>query len=235
MPNPPNFVFVHGSGCISDIWVEQVTFLSHEFQARALNLPGRSDQDFGYQNFTFPGFVAFLKAKLKEMKAPVVVGHSLGAAVALELYLESPESLRALVLVGIAKQAHISDQLIHLLQNDYEAALRKLPRGLLSSSADSAAQDRLISVTRRVPVATFINDLKISQSFNFERRLGPADKPILIIQGADDRVTPARDGRELARELNADFKEVGASGHMVMIEQPRHLNECLRQFAGTLI
>jgi pimeloyl-ACP methyl ester carboxylesterase len=55
--------------------------------------------------------------------------------------------------------------------------------------------------------------------------------PVLIINGASDGLTPVAGAKLLADKLpNAELEIVEKAAHLVMIEQPEHVNELIIKF-----
>ena len=231
MSRDTTIVFVHGSGGDASVWNAQVTHFADTCDVRAIDLPGRrSDAAI----VTLSTCVERLRDHVSSLEMPVVVGHSLGAAVALEYALKDPDTVGGLVLIGAAASVDIPERLIDLVRSDLDAALETLPRALLGRTPDQAAVIRLVDQIRRVPVDAFLGDLRTSAEFNFAGRLKSFHAPVLVVQGAEDRVTTTGAGRDLATALGGAFEEIAASGHMVMLEQPDVLNQTIERFLRTL-
>ena len=62
-------------------------------------------------------------------------------------------------------------------------------------------------------------------------------KPVLVIGFADDVITPAALGREVAEAMpNGRFIQIGNTGHLGFLERPDTVNNSILQFfAGTLV
>jgi pimeloyl-ACP methyl ester carboxylesterase/predicted glycosyltransferase len=57
------------------------------------------------------------------------------------------------------------------------------------------------------------------------------DCPVLVVQGDRDRITPARDGRSLARLSDGKLEMVRGAGHFPHARKPVQVNLALRDFA----
>ena len=225
-------LFVHGSGGNASVWDTQVEYFANTRTVRAIDLPGRRGD---VSEVSLATCVKRLGSHVRALDRPVVVGHSLGAAVTLEFALENPEMLSGLVLIGAATSVDVPAPLIEMIRSDFDAALQSLPRALLGRMPDHAAVQRLVNSIKQVPVDAFVGDLRTSASFDFEGRLEPFRGPVLVIQGAEDRVTGAEAGGKLAAALGGAFEEVAGSGHMVMMERPAALNGLIESFLDRLV
>jgi len=94
-------VLVHGGASDSRDWVDTMAALSHRFTFYAPDLIGfgQSDRDEnGYYLSDFSDFILeFIDAL--QLQRPVLVGHSFGARVCLDVALQRQEQVRKLVLV----------------------------------------------------------------------------------------------------------------------------------------
>jgi pimeloyl-ACP methyl ester carboxylesterase len=62
-------------------------------------------------------------------------------------------------------------------------------------------------------------------------RLGSISQNTLVVCGEEDQMTPVRYAQYLASTIpNAQLKVIPNAGHMVMLEQPHLVAECLLSF-----
>jgi pimeloyl-ACP methyl ester carboxylesterase len=97
----PPIVFVHGCGCDHKVFAPQAEFFSNEHRVVLVDLRGHGESDTPQQNYTMPAFaddLAWLCTKLALTK-PVMVGHSMGGNVVLELAARYPEVPCSVVMI----------------------------------------------------------------------------------------------------------------------------------------
>jgi pimeloyl-ACP methyl ester carboxylesterase len=97
----PPLVFVHGWSCDHRYFAPQVEHFSQRHRTVAVDLRGHGVSDAPRQEYTMSAFaddVAWLCRELHAEK-PVVVGHSMGAVIALQLAAEHPDVPGAIVMV----------------------------------------------------------------------------------------------------------------------------------------
>jgi len=100
----PPIVFVHGWTCNHTYFAPQYDHFAANHRVITVDLRGHGDSDKPEQDYTIAGFaddVAWLCGEIG-VQQPVVVGHSMGAAIALELARRQPSVARAAVLVDAA-------------------------------------------------------------------------------------------------------------------------------------
>jgi 3-oxoadipate enol-lactonase len=82
-----------------------------------------------------------------------------------------------------------------------------------------------------VPQDVTRGDFEACDAFDAMGRLDGIRLPVLIIAGRDDQMTPPRYAEYLRAHLPASrLVWIGGAGHTVHLEQPRAVNEAIRQF-----
>ncbi len=97
----PPMVFVHGWCCDRTHFAAQVAHFSPSHRCIALDLRGHGDSDKPEGTYSIAGFgddVAWLCRQIGARK-PVIVGHSMGGAIALSLAALQPEMPAAIVML----------------------------------------------------------------------------------------------------------------------------------------
>lgn len=97
----PPMVFVHGWSCDHRYFAPQIERFSRDHRTIAVDLRGHGASDAPQQEYTMSAFaddVAWLCRELGAEK-PVVVGHSMGAVIALQLAAEHPTVPSAIVMI----------------------------------------------------------------------------------------------------------------------------------------
>src|SRR6185503_20193314 len=109
-PDRPSAVLIHGAGASSAIWMMTLARLARFGHAVAIDLPGHGPS--AADGVAFDGSGGLSLARYRDavgelagtlcLGPSVLVGHSLGALVAMEAALAWPDKVRALVLCGAA-------------------------------------------------------------------------------------------------------------------------------------
>ena len=100
----PVLLFVHGWTCDSHDWSWQIPAFTAKFRVVAPDLRGHGRSSVPAGGYTPAGFAADLALLLRALDAApaVVVGHSLGGAIAAHLAVADPDLVRAIVAVDSA-------------------------------------------------------------------------------------------------------------------------------------
>ena len=97
----PPVVLLHGVGLRAEAWTRQIAGLEDTFRLIAPDLPGHGASFCPAAAPSLAGYAALLLPLLKEVDQPVVlVGHSIGALIALELVNASAGQIRAVAALN---------------------------------------------------------------------------------------------------------------------------------------
>jgi pimeloyl-ACP methyl ester carboxylesterase len=112
-------LFIHGAGGNHKIWEYQT---KHFNNAIAVDLPGHG---FGEGKRTIKEYVEYVKRFCDErgFKNIVIIGHSMGGAIAQEFALTYPEYLKALVLVGTGAKLRVSPVIFEAIRKGYDCII----------------------------------------------------------------------------------------------------------------
>jgi pimeloyl-ACP methyl ester carboxylesterase len=229
----PPTVLIHGAGGSYLYWPPEIRRLAGQ-RIFAPDLPGHGKSDgVGRQSIDDYAqcILDFLDA-LHIHKA-ILIGHSMGAAVALTLALEHFRRVLGLGLVGGGARMKVSPDLI---QNSSSPATLPFALQSIAEMAFSPVIEphlkqlamQRMSATR----STVINgDFIACNQFDVMDRLAKIRVPTLVVCGADDRMTPPRYSEHLASSIKrAELVIVPEAGHMVMIERPKAVASALVSF-----
>jgi pimeloyl-ACP methyl ester carboxylesterase len=220
----PSAVFIHGAGAGSAIWSMTISRVARHAHAIAIDLPGHGP--------SAPGDLATLSLERDRdavgelcgalcLGPSVLVGHSMGALVALEAALAWPDKVRALVLVAAAPKMPVDPELLALLRDDPDGATLWLADHGLSPQAKPAVRRAFLAAGAAAPPEVTRADFEIVRATDLTNRLAAIACPIAWLDGADDRIVPegARQGRTGA------VTTVPGAGHLLPIEAPGAIAE----------
>ena len=240
-------VFLHGFGASMYSWRETLPPVAAAgYRVIAIDNRGFGFSDkpaHGYRNADYARLIVALLDSL-DISSAVLVGHSMGGAIAAEVALAHPDRVRGLVLIdaagygvrwpGVLKAARsrIIGAIVTRFRNRWITA-----RILRSTYADprKVTEADVDQYYAPVPQPDYGRALRgVLREFRFDTlvgRLGGLQTPTLVLWGDADSWIPVRDGSRLARELpRGAFVVVPSTGHAAAEESPDEVNRLLLGF-----
>jgi pimeloyl-ACP methyl ester carboxylesterase len=235
-PTGPVVVMVHGAGMDASVWQWQARALAHRGHAVLVpELPahGRSP---GLPRTSVPALAEWLHALLDaaHVTDAVLVGHSLGSLIALEAARTRPPRISGLILLGCAVPMPVGAQFLDATAATIEAGwdMQTLwshaPKARLGASSIPGTYLPLASkaIVRSADPGVQHAGLAACNAYQPDGWQAIKGKPILVIAGSRDQMTPLRACQQLAKAVEGEIKVVDA-GHSMMSEQPRAVLELI--------
>lgn len=237
-------VLVHGlNGRALRDWGKQIPLLARDYHVLTFDLPGfgSSDREVAYYApTTYARFIHFVTERYA--KGPfVLVGHSMGGAIALRYTARYPAEVERLVLVDVAgvlqRMAYARELAKGWVETNatddrrVTSFLDKITNKLLSKVevvsgpanellARQVLRNELLDVDSSVIAAlTLVNE-------DLSDALEAIHQPTLLLWGGEDRVAPRRTADLLLALLdNAHLELIDGAAHVPMVEQPERFNQ----------
>jgi len=232
------FLFVHAAGSNAGMWRRQLEGLGAAHSAIALDLPGhgRSSGVEGLASIeAYADVVERFVAALR-LRPLVLVGRSMGGAIAQVVAARRPAWLAGLVLVCTAARFTLSEDGIRACR---DVVRGRLPQQFTTETFSPSTGLDLMREAWMEQVKTDprvrLGDLCACRAWDGRPLLAAIRTPTLVVAGADDQVTPVAQSEEIARGIaGARLETVGAAGHQAPLEQSERVNRLLAEFAGGL-
>ncbi|MDE2483094.1 MAG: alpha/beta fold hydrolase [bacterium] len=226
----PIFCFIHGAGCTAEVFAEQLAAFP---DALAPTLPGH----------TTPGAPASIAAFADALEADlaprgereiVLVGSSMGGAIALELALRRLPQVAGIVLIGSGARLRVAPAIFESIERDFPAAARMLA-GYFFADATPERVERAAAAMLAVGAEQTLRDFHACNAFDATERLGEIAVPLLALVGERDVMMPPKFSQFVAdRVPGAQARILPEAGHLAMLESPAATNEALRSFVTQL-
>ncbi len=171
-----------------------------------------------------------------DLRRPVLLGHSLGGAIALEYALRYPQEVRALVLCGSGARLEIPDPVLDLQRRVTEGKERRpFTRDVFSSAASpEVLRQGFLEDMKTDPRARY-GDMLAARDWNAEARLDALAPPCLVVWGEDESPALAAQAELLTSRVRGARKlVVPKAGHMLPLEAPEALAEGVQRFLADL-
>jgi pimeloyl-ACP methyl ester carboxylesterase len=231
----PPVVFIHGAGGTHQHWLYQVRDLP-AWPTYAPDLPGHGRSE-GPGRDSIPSYGDWLLAFLDtaELDRAVLVGHSMGGAIALHLALHHPSRLAGLGLVATGARLRVAPQILDGVLQDTEAAVRLI----CDWAYGPDASPEMVRLGRRqmgaIPADVLHGDFIACDGFSVMDRLGEIKMPAAVVCGTRDQLTPVKYSTTLRDQIvGSSLQLVEGAGHMVMLENPRAVLQALSSLMANL-
>jgi pimeloyl-ACP methyl ester carboxylesterase len=227
----PALVLIHGAGGSHLHWPSQLRRLEGA-TVYALDLPGHGRSD-GPGHDDVPDYVTavirFLDAV--QVEQAVLIGHSMGGAIAQMSGLTYPGRAAGLVLVGTGARLRVAPAILEGIRDNPEAAFDLITRYAWAPGAPEDLVQLGRETLAEIPPEVLYGDYAACDRFDVMDRLDEIRVPVLVIAGTADRLTPHKYGVYLVDQLpDARLVTIEGGGHMMMLEQPNKVAEAVAEF-----
>ena len=236
----PAILLLHGAGGASLHFIEALPLMGqHGRRVVAVDLPGHGASP----PIEPPPTPSALLEAYRDLVADfgervglgrfVLVGHSMGGAVAQLFALAYPDRLEAMVLVATAARLKVAPAVLDTIRHHFD----RLPT-LLAAVGYSPATDRgrverwagsQIHASREVVLADFL----ACGCFDQRDRVGAIACPTTVVSAADDMLTPPALQERLQQLIpRSRLETVSRAGHFLLMERADEVARLVLEAAG---
>jgi pimeloyl-ACP methyl ester carboxylesterase len=234
-------VFVHAAGSNGHTWHNQLDHLGAAHSPVALDLPGhgRSAGVEGLRSIAdYSDFLHAFTDALK-IKSAVIVGRSMGGAIAMDYALRFPARVEALVLIATAAKFNIGADRIDGMR---AVTMGRAPQAFTTDAYSPKTASTNFEVIRegwmeqiKTDPRVRYTDILACTEVDLREQIARIAKPTLILAGADDQITPVADAELIKSRINgARLQVIADAGHSVSTERPAEVNQAIGSFLAEL-
>jgi pimeloyl-ACP methyl ester carboxylesterase len=227
----PQLVLIHGAGGSRLSWPAPLRRMPHT-AVYALDLPGhgRSPPPGRTAVDAYADDVQAFMATL-ELDDVVLVGHSMGGAIAQTLGLRGLPQLRGLVLIGTGARLRVTEEILDQILTDFESAVVTVTWYAWPPQAPQVLRAKGREMLVQIDPKVLHGDYVACDNFDVMDKLNDIEVPTLVMTGTADQLTPVKYGRYLAHHIpQAQFVPIEGGGHMVALEQPDEVAAAVTAF-----
>lgn len=214
-------VLLHGYGVSSHVWHYISPLLAQHHQLWMVDLPGYGRSKH-YGVWELRAIAPLLLTWMQQvgLSSTVVMGHSMGGAIAIHLAASAPQVVNKLIIVdsaGLPFQSSLPRMALRTVRSALQSG-GKYPRQLIRDMLQPRLR-LLWSSAQEVVHSDFREEVALIQ------------QPTLIIWGEQDPLIPLSFGQQLQQALpHAQFALLHHSGHRPMMNEPQRFSQIVLDF-----
>ncbi len=227
----PPVILIHGAGGSHLSWPMEIR-RQNDMQVIALDLPGHGRSE-GIAQQSIEGYTQILISFLESLKIhrALLVGHSMGGAIALTTAVQHPGRVAGLGLISTAAFMGGETEILEHLSTHFgfSRALQLIQEKSFAPQTDPAMIKRVMEPLAKIRHGVLFSDWTACSNFDMRNELEMIQVPAWVAAGAEDRLTPPACSQFLADRLpDATLQIIPNAGHMVLQESSKELALGLR-------
>jgi len=220
-----SLVFLHGWAGSSTSWTPITERLKSQFPVFTPNLPYPKNKTLALNDYC-RFVIEFLKSN--KIKNPILIGHSLGGAIATQIASSNPKIPKSIILLSPASIRHLLPQPWRFLQSftlPLKPIIRPFRKQILKLAHLDASDYEILKTKDEKD--TFKNLVHHDQS----QTLSKISCPTLILWGDQDSSTPLSDGQKINSLIKKSvFKTFPNSGHFFYLDYQQEVADAITDF-----
>ncbi|MBS1161093.1 MAG: alpha/beta hydrolase [Proteobacteria bacterium] len=241
----PVVVFIHGAQQDHSCWgLQSRWFAHHGYSVLVPDLPGHGRSD-GEALPSIEALAEWIVALLDAagVEKAIVIGHSMGSLVALEVATRFLGRVAKAALIGTSLPMPVSQALLDATRDDEPKAVAMINAFSYSASGQIGGNTVpglwLLGMNQRLmerqKKGVFHVDMTACNAYaRSPESLAGIAAPLLIIAGSQDRMTSPKAAKALLGFIpGARLVSIEGSGHALMAERPDAVLDALRAFVAS--
>lgn len=218
-------IFVHGAGMNEKIWLyHKKTFPDAFFLTLQRNLQNPPSMQWFTQDLTH-----FIDAHC--LDTAFLVGHSLGAGVALSYALSHSHRVTGLILISASPKFQVPERLLTMILEDFDQFVDIIVDMGFYEEAPESVKEVFRAVMQEMSPEVVHFDYACANTFDIQDKIRNISVPSLVITPENDEMIPLEIAESLAEELrNSQFTLIPKAGHMVILEKPDIITREIKAF-----
>lgn len=161
----------------------------------------------------------------------IVIGHSMGGAIAQLLALRHLPYLSGLVLLGTGARLHVNQTLLERPPGEFPEVVDFIARYAWSRDAPQSLVAAARTLLQENDPAVVQGDFVACNGFDVMDRVAGITVPTLVIGGSADRMMPLKNSHYLATLIpDARLLTVEGGSHMMALERPGRVAGAVQTF-----
>jgi pimeloyl-ACP methyl ester carboxylesterase len=229
-------VFVHGWTCNLDFWSDQIPAFADRTRVIAVDLPGHGQSDKPNISYTMDLFARAVDAVLKDggVNRAVLVGHSMGVAVARQFYRKYPKQTLALVMVDGPLRPFGDPKMMEtiigsLRAPNYKETAAGLIDGMMGPEVPASLRERVKTSMLSTPQSVAVSAMEgmADPSIWTEDKV---NVPMLAVLAKGPFWPPNTEATFRSLVPDLDYQMWEGVTHFLMMQKPKEFNAAVVAF-----
>jgi pimeloyl-ACP methyl ester carboxylesterase len=229
-------LLIHGAGENHLVWPIGLRRLPESI-VYAIDLPGHGKSE-GRSYSSIDQYADWISSFMEaaQIDHAILIGHSMGGAIAQLCALSHPDRIDGLVLIATGAKLRVAPQLLQLVASDFGAAVHLVNHWIWGAETPAGIKQLGKQQLLQIEPKVLLDDYLACDAFDVRARLPEVHAPALIITGEADQMTPLKHAVFLEQQLpQARLVAVPQAGHMVMLEAAEVVTRAVDEFVSEVV
>lgn len=239
-----SLIFIHGWGCELNTWKYQFDYFKDKYHLVLIDLPGYGQSDKVEQDYTIDLFAQSVLAVIRdlEIKKPVLVAHSMGLPVAIEVLKQLNTENAKLVnidgvyfdfptdsLENIQYKEGLTDFANMFNGKNYKQNVEQFCNGFITETTPEDVRIYILSTMTKTPQKVGYQSMKsLIDEINWDKK--KMNNQTIAIYAKIAELSPDNENILRKKFPNMTYIEMDDVNHFLMMEKPKEVNEILEKF-----
>jgi pimeloyl-ACP methyl ester carboxylesterase len=237
-------VFIHGVGLNQAVWEPQLDFFKEDHCLIAYDIYGHGNSSIPQANVTLGDYASQLEELLNHLKIPLVhvVGHSMGALIAISFTLNFPSRVLSTVPLNIVyKRTAIQSQAVlqralDVIKSNQVSGIEAALERWFSQSNNPVYKEKVSKLRSWIEAVNPVGygrtySLFAKSDDEFDGRLEEINIPVLYLAGDEDTNSTPEMSKQMAIETpKGSSFVIENEAHMMAYISPEKVNPLINDF-----
>lgn len=226
-------IFIHGAGGNHLHWPGELRRLKR-LSCYTIDLPGHHKSPLpGCQTLEQYAAAVTEFVETLNLTSVILLGHSMGGAIAQLLALGQPNWLAGLILIGTAPQMPVSPAILEQIHTDFPSMADFITKYGWAKNTQSLLKGMGRKMLLEEDPDVVFHDFNGCNQFNVKSQVAHITAPTLIIGGEHDKMTPLKQSRFLHEQIaGSQLAVIEGAGHFMALEKPREVAQVVEAFVA---
>ena len=241
---PATLIFIHGVGMCGEIWQPQVEHFSKNYRVITYDFLGHGQSLLKKDKLTLEDYISQLYNLVNEIGVSnfSIIGHSMGALIAVAFALRYPEKVDTLIPINIVfkRTKKAQDDVIIRAKNVFKSQqITNISQTLERWFKNKTSPDDLLKINN---VRSWLNNtspkayaeayyLFATSDRVFVNNLSNLQPPVLYLTGSEDPNSTSLMSEQMAQETpNSSSKSIEGEAHMMAYISAKKVSPIIENF-----